>query len=530
MAVLKAARRFDEAASLMKATDLRTAVVLAVMFVILASSPAVAADAPAGQMTWAVHFSLAPTFFDPAETPGIITPFLVLYALHDALVKPMPGKPQAGSLAESWTVSPDGLVYEFALRSGVRFHNGDPLTAEDVKFSFERYRGAAASTLRARVAAVEVVDPLRVRFRLKQPWFDFMTFFGTPATGAAWIVPKKYVERVGDDGYKKLPVGAGPYKFVSFTPGVELVLEAYEQYWRKAPHVKRLVFRSVPDEATRLAMLKRTEADVVYSVRGALAEEIRKTPGLTLKATGGAFTEWIMFIDQWDQKSPWADRRVRLAANLAIDRPSLNQAEYLGLAKPTGSIIPSGFDFAWPAPTYPYDPKRARQLLAEAGYPNGFDAGQISSDMVYVPIAETVANGLQAIGLRIKLFPMERAAAIKANQEKKLKNLHRAGSAAFGNAATRIEAFVVSEGMYAYGGYPDIDGLFREQAAEPNRRKREAILHRIQQLMHEKVMFAPLFEPAFLNGVGPRVAESGLGLITYHGYSAPYEDVKLHLK
>ena len=218
---------------------------------------------------------------------------------------------------------------------------------------------------------------------------------------------------------------------------------------------------------------------------------------------------------------------MRLAANHAIDRQAINQAEYLGLSRVTGSIIPVAFEFAWPAPLYPYDPQKAKRLLAEAGYPNGFDAGQISADMVYAPIAELVGNSLHAVGIRVKLRPMERAAIIKANQEKKLKNLHRQGSAAFGNAATRIEAFVVSEGMYAYGGYPDIDGLFREQAAEPDRKKREAILHRIQQLVHEKAMFAPLFEPAFLNGVGPRVAESGLGLITNHGYSAPYEDLKL---
>src|SRR5258706_5605982 len=106
---------------------------------LLAAAPALAA--PEGQLTLATHFTLAPTFFDPAETPGLITPFMLLYALHDALVKPMPGKAMAPSMAESWTVSPDGLVYEFVLRKGVRFHNGEPVTAEDVKFSFERYRG-----------------------------------------------------------------------------------------------------------------------------------------------------------------------------------------------------------------------------------------------------------------------------------------------------------------------------------------------------------------------------------------------------
>ena len=188
------------------------------------------ADAPAGQMTWALHFTPAPTLLEPAETPGLITPFMFLYALHDALFKPMPGKSMAPSLAQSWSMSPDGLVYEFVLRKGVKFHNDEPVTAEDVKFSFERYRGISAKALKDRVAAIEILDPGRVRFRLKQPWPDFMTFYATPATGAGWIVPKKYVEKVGEDGFKKAPIGAGPYRFVSFNPGVELVVEAFNGY------------------------------------------------------------------------------------------------------------------------------------------------------------------------------------------------------------------------------------------------------------------------------------------------------------
>jgi peptide/nickel transport system substrate-binding protein len=489
-------------------------------------SPTVGSAAPEGQLTWGVHISLAPTWLDPAEAPGIITPYMIYYALHDALVKPMPGQPEAPSLAESWSVSKDGLIYEFVLRKGVKFHNGEPLTAEDVKFSFERYRGSANKTLKERVVAIETPDPGHVRFRLKQPWPDFLTFY-TGASGAGWIVPKKYVEKVGDDGFKKAPVGAGPYKFVSFTPGVELVLEAYDQYWRKTPSVKRLVFKVIPDESTRLAALKRGEVDIVYSVRGELAEELQRTPGLALKPTVIQAPFWLYFPDQWDATSPWHDGRVRLAASLAIDRPTINQALTLGFSKLTGSIIPARFEFFWQPPTPVLDPARAKKLLAEAGYPNGFDAGEYYCDASYSNLAEAVLNNLQAVGIRAQLRPLERAAFFTGYAEKKFKNVVQGASGAFGNAATRLEAFVVAGGTYVYGSYPDIDGLFREQASEVDRKRREVILHKIQQLVHERTVYAPIWQLAFINGVGPRVGESGLGLIAGHAYSAPYEDVTL---
>src|SRR5213592_1026069 len=188
---------------------------------------------PEGQLTIAFDASIASSFLDPAETPGIGTPFVFLYALHDALIKPLPGNDMAPCLAESWRESPDGLTYEFKLREGLRFHNGDPFTAEDVKFTFLRYK---LPILQEKVREVEIADPYRVRFHLHQPWPDFMAYYGTLATGAGWILPKKYIEQVGDDGFKKHPIGLGPYKFVSHTPGIELVMEAVENYWRKVPH------------------------------------------------------------------------------------------------------------------------------------------------------------------------------------------------------------------------------------------------------------------------------------------------------
>jgi peptide/nickel transport system substrate-binding protein len=152
-------------------------------------------------------------------------------------------------------VSADQRVYEFKLREGLKFHNGDAFTAEDVRFSFHRAKGSRV--LHEKVREVAVVDPYRVRFHLHEAWPDFMTFYGTLVSGASWVVPKKYVERVGDDGFKKQPIGLGPYRFVSHAPGIELVMEAFEGYWRKVPSVKRLVFKSVPEPITRAAMLKR---------------------------------------------------------------------------------------------------------------------------------------------------------------------------------------------------------------------------------------------------------------------------------
>jgi len=484
------------------------------------------AASPGGQLTWAVHFSLAPTWFDPAETPGMITPFLLMYALHDAMVKPMPGNVAEPCLAQSWKMAPDGLSYEFILRAGAKFHDGTPVTAEDVKFSFERYRGTSAALMKERVAAVETPDERSVRFVLKKPWPDFVTFYSS-ATGAGWIVPKKYVQQVGEDGYKKAPIGAGPYKFVSFTPGVELVVEAFDAYWRKVSAVKRLVFKVIPEEATRLAALKRGEVDLAYSIRGELADELRQTPGLTLKPVVIQGTFWLYFPDQWDPKSPWHDQRVREAARLAIDHKSISEALTLGYSPITNSIIPDSFDFYWKAPAAVYNLAKAKQLLAEAGFRNGFDAGDYSCDSSYANLAEAVINNLQEAGIRVKLRPLERAAFFAAYSEKKLKNIIQGSSGAFGNAATRLEAFAVKGGAYAYGSYPEIDALFAEQATELDLAKRTAMLHRIQQIVHERSLYAPIWQLAFLNGQGKRVGESALGLIGGYAFSAPYEDVTI---
>src|SRR6266487_2063932 len=486
-----------------------------------------AAAQPSGTMTWGVHVTLATRWLDPAETDAEITPFMIFYALHDALVKPMPASLNAPSLAESWTMSKDGRVWDFVLRKGARFHNGDPVTSDDVKFSFERYRGAAAAVLKERVREVQVVDPGRVRFHLKDPWPDFMTFYGTSASGAGWIVPKKYVEKVGEDGFRRAPIGAGPYKFVSFQPGVELVLEAFDGYWRKAPSVKRLVLRSVPDEATRAAALKRGDIDVTYLLNGPIAADVRRTPGLTLTAMRTNGVLWVEFPEQWTSGSPWADRRVRLAANLAIDRQAINEAEALGYSGPTGNIVPRHQEFALAIEPHPYDPKRAKALLAEAGYANGFDAGDLTPFPPYNGMGEAIANYFAAVGIRTRLRTMERAALLSAWRDHKLRGVFVGATGSAGNASTRLEAFVTSKGGFTYGTIPEVESLFARQIQEMDRKKREEMLHQIQRILADRVTFAPIWENGFIRAFGPRVEEAGLTLIQSFPYSAPLEDVRL---
>ncbi len=503
---------------------LAVALVLVGALLAQAGRPAVAAE---GEMRWGLHVTLAAKWLDPAETEAFNTPFMVLFAVHDALVKPMPTGLNTPSLAESWIESKDHLSYTFTLRKNARFHNGEPVTAEDVKFSFERYKGASAALLKDRVKEVQALAPTQVRFVLKEPWPDFMTFYGTTASGAAWIVPKKYVQQVGEDGFKAAPVGAGPYRVVSFKPGIEIVMEAFEGYWRKAPTVKRLVMRSLPEETTRAAALRNGEVDIVYLLTGSTAEALQKAPGYKVVAPllSGAF--WLELPDQWDPKSPWRDRRVRLAASHAIDRQAVNRAETLGFSRLTGSIVPRIFQYALPFEPPAYDPERGKKLLAEAGYPSGFDAGDFYPFPPYDSMGEAIQGYLGAVGIRTRTRTMERAAYFSAWRDKKLHGVILVITAAFGNAATRLEPYVTKNGIYAYGTLPEVDELFMRQGKELDPKKREAQVHQIQKILHDQVVNIPLYELAFIWGVGPRVEESGAGLIPGFAYSAPAEDLRL---
>src|SRR6185369_16096005 len=233
------------------------------------------------------------------------------------------------------------------------------------------------------------------------------------------------------------------------------------------------------------------------------------------------------FRDQWDASSPWRDQRVRLAASLAIDRKALNQAEQLGFAGLTDNVVPRALEFALPLEADPYDPARAKQLLADAGHPRGFDGGEFTIAPPYESAGETIASYLAAVGIKMRIRTMERAAFFSNWREGKLKGVVFGGLGPSGNAATRLQIVAIKGGPYAAGVIPEVQDLFERQAREPDRKKREETLHQIQRILYERRVFAPVWENGFIRGFGPRVEEAALTLVPSYPYSAPYEDVRL---
>jgi peptide/nickel transport system substrate-binding protein len=480
--------------------------------------------APEGTLKQAIHYGLSADWLDPATNATGTAAQTPLWFFHDALLKAMPDGVYTPCLAESWTNSPDFRVYEFKLRKGVKFHNGDTMTAEDVIFSWNRYKSSQAKFMRDKTEKAEVVNPLLVRFTFKEPFPDFLDYALPGGPTILWVVPKKYVEKVGEAGFKKNPVGCGPYKFVEFVPGVKLVGEAFEGYWRKVPNIKRIEIHMISEPATRLAMVRRGEMDIATLMQGVLYEDVKKDPNLVMYSSESP-TRWTVYMaSQWNPKSPWSNPKVRKAASLAIDRATIVSVHNPG-AKPIGSLALDGDPMGIVFPPDPYDPAQAKKLLAEAGYPNGFDGGKFYPyESGLWPYGEQVDNYWRAVGIKMNTVLLDRPAWFANRQGLKMKDSVFIDPCQAPTIAGRLAYFF---GEASYGNYPDVQVVWDKYLKEVKPKAREELLANIQKLIYEKTQYIPITSTNTPTAFGPRVKGNPFRVQPYIYFTAPFEDIEL---
>ena len=503
-----------------------------------ATAPATAASPaadprgePKGKFVYAFYTSPAPAWLDPQENPAVITPYFVQYALHDALVKHLPHEPLAPSLAASYEIAPDFKSATFKLREGITFHNGDLVMPEDVKFTFENYRGANAKILKDKTERIETPDARTVKFVFKEPFLDFPILYGTPASGAGWVVPKKYYEQVGPDGFKQNPIGAGPYKLVRQVAGQELEFEAFTDYWRRTPSAHTILIKAVPEVTTRVAMLQAGEADLTYPIPGSLLETVKQDPRLSLVPVLGVSTFWLEFPGWEKPSSPFHDKRVRDAISLAIDRDAINQAEYGGFSHIIGNWIPESLPGAIKAPKREHDVTKAKQLMVEAGLADGFEVEDLTPIASQESHAQRVITYLREIGIRTKLNTMEQAAffAKTTAGPDAFKGIVLNASGAPGDAAGRIRSIATCKGSSSRTCVPEIDTKLAQYDKSVDPQERDKLVAEIQQYMIEEQIFVPLYLQAGISAVGPRIANKDeiLGVLPQFPAVGPYEDIRL---
>jgi peptide/nickel transport system substrate-binding protein len=479
---------------------------------------------------------LAPHWLDPQEHDGAATPDNFLMALHDALIK------NSGTalydhpaLAESFDFAKDAKSCTFKLRAGTKFHNGEPVTPEDIKFSYENYRGALSAVLKEKTQGVEIVDRQTVRFHFNSPFLDFPLLVGSSnVCGAGWVVPAKYYQQVGPDMFKRRPIGAGPYRLVNQEAGVKLEMEAFADYYRPV-NVKNFTMIAVPEAATRLAMLERGEADIIYFVPGELLDRVKKNSKLMLAPVlSGSF--WLEFPGFQDPKSPFHDKRVREAISLALDRPALNEAEFSGLGRNSGNWINNDVQYGIEAPEFKHDAARAKQLLAEAGHPNGFTIDWLTPLPAFFSRAERIISNLKQVGIRTKIQVMERGAFLQRTRQGLQQwpgtQIIMQGARIGGSWANWYDGFFKGGGNNVADrvNVAELDAKYTRYlaAVDPDERKRLA--EEIQRGILDNFYLVPIFRQAFINAIGPRIDakkwEDVFPTIT-SGYAYPWENIKL---
>lgn len=414
----------------------------------------------------------------------------VSFALYDTLVRLDAQMRATPGLATAWRpLSP--TTWQFTLRRGVKFHNGEAFDGQAVKFSIEfmKRKSSRYATRLRNITAAEVVSPDTVNIITAEP---DPVLPKRLAVGWTAMVPPGYVQKVGEDGLGQKPVGTGPFRFVEFVKGERIVLERNAQYFAGPPKLEQVVYRVVPDAAARAAALRAGDVDITMRLLPVQLDELRRDPNLQVQSVPGMRTYYVA-LPNWKPEAPWAHKKVRQALNQGVDIDAIIQHVLLGAARPASAVYgPESFGYDGSVPRPRYDPARARQLLGEAGYPNGFTAELSVTPGAYPfakEAAEAIAGQLQQIGVTINVRPREQAVQAQDWVDHRLELFYEGQVSHFADADLPLRTFFRSGQTYLFFADEQLEKLIDRAAVELDEKVR---LRLYAQLQRELVELAPV--------------------------------------
>ena len=487
---------------------------------------------PEGSIVLAYHTALSPKWLDPQVAPASRTPYSAfLQSVFDPLIGAMPNGRFVYLLAEDFEMTDDFKKATFRLREGITFHNGEPVTTEDVQFSYENYTGANADIFQGKTERIEIIDDRTITFYFSEPFIDFLELYGSEAAGLGFIVPKAYYLEVGPDKFIEAPIGAGAYKIVGQTTGQEVIMEAYEDYWRKVPNLKTIETKGVPELASRVAALKTQEVDVSYFVTGALLLDAIEDPNIQIDPNNSA-PFWLFFPGWEEPDNPFHDKRVRQAVSLALDREFLSATETQGLAIPTGNFIVPGKGDYLERPVPEYDLEQAKQLMIEAGFADGFELDAFTPFPPVFSLAERIMDSLRDIGIKSELNTTQRPVFLSMLREHRegFPGVQIAFSISTGppNAAAYFRAFALCEQNSSVICDDNIDAKMAQYDASLDLEERASLIKELQSYILDEYIFVPVYINSFAMGAGPKIKGDVRDYTLVYSSLYPYEDIEIN--
>ncbi len=459
-----------------------------------------------------VALATQPSAIDPINAPSVVESN-VAWQMFDSLVWVNDEGQIEPALATSWDVSDDGTVYTFHLRDGVTFHDGEVFNADAVKFTWEAGKNPENAYFDAFELAsdVQVIDESTVAITSAEPNSLFLI-----QIGYGWpMLPPEYYTKVGLDGFAKAPVGTGPFQLTEWVQGDRIVLDKFKDYWRTGyPKLDRVTFRPITESSTRAAAIRTGDVDIVQRLSPTDELSIKDAPGVNVIEYANNRVYYIAFNNLTSGKDgPTADVKVRQAMNYAIDKTSIINALFEGKGNPSSALLTAGdvgYDSAVTA--YPFDPDKARSLLAEAGFPDGFDIDMSCPSDAYtnfVEVCEAVVAQLKDVGINAKLDVMESGAFWDLEANKQLPPLFGDSWSANSNEASaydRLFGALGGEGAsYSTWSDPTIDDLLGQVRTTLDDAERAAVFTKIHHQLHDDPPFIYLYEPVTIEATTSRV-------------------------